>query len=444
MDLKLLMYLTAITLGAAGCQPDTDTSEQADIVTDIDSSADPRSTPFIYYVEGVDAIRGECEAGASLVRAKCQNNRKAMKLDIFEKRVGMEVNAEIRRIEDQIKASEETVAKAKDSANALLIANHDLQKKLEDLQSKLSGDGGNEALQAGKQVELSGLNDQLTATDAALVGTTGATQQQLLAIKNKILAQIALVKKDLDVLKVEHASLVKQVETNEKAIAENSKSIDNLIDQQNSGQTQIADLNSALKVQVTDLDGLASTMKLLTADLIPYTINSSDTGSEQNKRWIKRFDLVMSGLAGEPITVGPSAPLANQTNLSAGYMLFHRVTVSTKMDVSKLGVVVKSAVPQAHMTLYRADTKQLILSTASVALAVGTNEIPAILNTVIEPGDYLIGIQANSSISVGQSNAVAGVNFTSQIVFPNVPATLQTLSSAVSGQLNLYMIGDKY
>lgn len=253
-----------------------------------------------------------------------------------------------------------------------------------------------------------------------------------------------MVKKELDVLKLEHASLVKQIESADSLIAVNKKSIDDFIALQNSEQALVAKNESELKTQLSDRENLGATVKLLTADLIPYTISAADSVFEKNKRWIKRFDLVMSGNIGETVTIGEATPLSGQTTFSNGYMIFHRVSVSAKIDVKTLGVVLKSSVSQAHMTLYHADTMQLILSTNLGPLVVGSNELAVPFRTIIEPGNYLIGIQGSSGITIGHSSAITGVNIATQNSFPTLPQTLPSLPTTTSGMLNLYMIGDKF
>jgi hypothetical protein len=438
----LLMTAAAVNL-LAGCAPEENQSANKDIVTDIDGSDEARTAPYIYYVDADQVVRGECSTDAAFTRAQCQTNVKSMSEEVFRKRVSLEVTREHARIESGMKASEGKIAAAKDEANALLVKNHGLQKSADEKSAEISV---NSARIASKDTDLTGLTEQLKATDDALAANPGADEkQQLLAIKASLTTKITSVKKDRDLLLTAATKLDSELAALKTQMAANSTQIDSLIAVQNDETVRLGDYAKELVTVEADLSEIESTFKLLKADLIPYEINNASTGFVKNKRWIKRFDLVMNGqIATNEVRIGSPDAFTGTFNLNAGYLLLKVVTVTQKMDIRKLGVISNTPVPEAVLSIFNVSDKKLVTSTAVFPMVTGVNEIDVSAFTTIEPGSYYIGIQGNTSLTIRAGSNTSTYNYYTQNSFPQLPDTLTGTTSTDARNLNLYIIGDTY
>jgi hypothetical protein len=165
----------------------------------------------------------------------------------------------------------------------------------------------------------------------------------------------------------------------------------------------------------------------------------------KNKRWIKRFDLVMNGqVATNEVRIGSPDAFPNSYAFSAGYLLLKVVTVSQKMDIRKLGVISNTMVPEAVLSVFSVNDKKLIASTSVFPMANGVNEIDVSFFATIEPGTYYIGIQGNTALSIRAGSNTGTYNYYIQNNFPQLPDTLAAPSSTDARNLNLYIIGDTY
>jgi len=443
VKLKPVMSFVIAATALVSCVPESQHSVPTDLITDIDSSDEARVVPFIYYIEDDQVVRGECKAGSSFVRSQCTDNLKKMPELLFEKKVSLEVTREMEGYETSIQIAEQKIVRAKDDANSILVANHEWHRKIDSSNNDLNGPAGNVAKHDSKQTDLTGLEEQLGATEVAITSATGSQLQALQVIRTRLLSQIATVKSDIKTLETQRLEIEKAITTMQSEIVANNVKIDRLLDIQNLESARLPELFKQVDLLKIDLGEIAETMTLLRTDLIPYEIHAASSGFEKNKRWIKRYDLVMIGSVPSDEVIVGSANVSTSSPLQArvGYMFLKQITVSSKMDVRKLGIVLNLPVQEAHLSIYDSSRNLLVQSTP-MAMVEGANEVILDARHVLEAGTYYIAVQGSETLSI---KIGTGSGYYSSIsnTYPNLPQTIGSFSLS-SYDLALYIVGDKY
>ncbi|HND33291.1 MAG TPA: hypothetical protein PLA94_25005, partial [Myxococcota bacterium] len=142
--------------------------------------------------------------------------------------------------------------------------------------------------------------------------------------------------------------------------------------------------------------------------------------------------------------IGYDVDLGTSSNHAPNYLLGSRYTVSSSFTVTALAVIGKVAGPNMKLALYSDSAgtpANLIVQTATTALAVGAQEV-AVTPTTIPAGDYwFMGIY-QSTASIGISYAYSDtVKYRSLSFGTALPASFGAPATYSGQRFNYYIVG---
>jgi hypothetical protein len=159
--------------------------------------------------------------------------------------------------------------------------------------------------------------------------------------------------------------------------------------------------------------------------------------------------LVRRGVRGAPLsTFGNAVEFASSGGHSPNYLLGYRITVTSRMDLTHLALIIKSAVAGAvQMGLYTesgGEPNTLVAQTASAPLsAAGRYEIPITAGQVqIQPGAYWLMADYSVTTSPGVLTGTGGVYKYISLTFGSaLPTTFPAASTGGNQDVNYYVKG---